>query len=426
MEGSSTLSIFTARIGLLTSKIKIEILIKRRILNSPDSNYILCVDDDPVMLKLISIYLDDIGLTSQCASNGQDALKILKKSRPNLVLTDLNMPIMDGLELIAKIKELYPNMPVLVISGEQDMSEAINALQSGAWDYIVKPFTKNTLEQSICNILEKFRLIDENIHYRFQLEKKNAQLKDSLNQLESDQIAGKSIQQLLLPESPTHFKEYTFSHKVTPSLYLSGDFVDYFKIDDNRIGFYIVDISGHGASSAFVTVLVRGFIEQLLAQYGKGSDDSILHPNKLFKKISEQILNAKLGKYLTMIYGILDSHQNTLLYSIGGHYPNPILWDGLTATFLKGNGFPLGVHKAAQFENICSELPKYFSLVIFSDGVFEILKGENLEQNEAKLLEFVTNTSSIDDMLISLGIQNKEGFPDDITLLMMNKNNTES
>lgn len=126
-----------------------------------------------------------------------------------------------------------------------------------------------------------------------------------------------------------------------------------------------------------------------------------------------------------MIYCMLDLHQNTLLHSIGGHYPSPLLWDGFTATFLKGSGLPLGVHKAAQFENIYSELPHSFSFVIFSDGIFEILKGENLEQNEAKLLEFVANSSSIDDMLISLGIQNKEGFPDDITLLMMNKNSTE-
>lgn len=422
MECFSTLLIYPARVALLTSNIRIKTLITRRNLNSPDNNYILCVDNDPVIRKLISVYLEDIGLASQCASNGQDALKILKKSRPNLVLTDLAMPIMDGLELIPKIKELYPNMPVLVISGEQDMSEAINALQSGAWGYIVKPFTKNALEKSICNIFERFRLIDENIHYRFQLEKKNTQLKDSLDELESDQIAGKSIQQLLLPPSPSLFEEYTFSHKVIPSLYLSGDFVDYFKIDDSRIGFYIIDISGHGASSAFVTVLVRGFIEELLAQYGKGSDDSILHPNKLLKKVSDQILNAKLGKYLTMIYCVLDLRQNTLLYSVGGHYPTPILWDGHSATFLKGSGFPLGVHKAAQFENICSELPKYFKLVIFSDGIFEILNGENLEQNEAKLLEFVTNTSNIDDLLISLGIQNKEGFPDDITLIMMKKN----
>lgn len=385
------------------------------------NNYILCVDDDPNILSLLSIYLEDIGLTTQSATNGQDALKILKKSRPNLVLTDLNMPIMNGLDLIPKINELYPNMPILVISGVEDMSETINALQSGAWDYIVKPFTQNALEHTICNVLERFRLIDENIHYRFQLEKKNTQLTESLNELESDQKAGKSIQQLLLPKSPSHFEEYIFSHKVIPSLYLSGDFVDYFKIDDNRVGFYIIDISGHGASSAFVTVLVRGFIEELLAQYGKGSDDSILHPNKLLKKISDQILNAKLGKYLTMLYCILDLRQNTLLYSIGGHYPNPILWDGHTAIFLKGRGFPLGVHKAAQFETICTELPQQFTLVIFSDGIFEILKGQDLEQNEAKLLELITNASNIDDILNSLGIQNKEGFPDDITLIMISK-----
>lgn len=377
---------------------------------------ILIVDDDADMCALISFYLEDAGFNTITAENGKEALEKFEKTKPNLVLTDLNMPVMNGLELINALQEISPETPVVVVSGERDMSDAINAMHFGAWDYIIKPFTKESLEHSVCSILERFRLITENKKYRLQLEKNNIQLTQNFQQLESDQKAGKAVQQLLLPKSPIFLDGYSFSHKVIPSLYLSGDFVDYFKINDEKLGFYIVDVSGHGASSAFVAVLLRGLMEQI-----KGMGEIILHPEKTLKLISDYTFNVKLGKYLTMIYCVLDIRENIMQYCIGGHYPSPILWDGRSSTFLKGKGFPVGVHLAAEFECIRCELPSHFSLFMFSDGILEIMKGKNLDENEAKLLEIASKSSCVDDFLNALQIHNKEGFPDDITLMMVNK-----
>lgn len=384
---------------------------------------ILSVDDDSAIRKRISTYLEDNGFIVFEAGNGKEALQQFTSSKPDLVLCDLIMPEMSGLELLEILKKESPETPVIVISATEVMGDVIEALRLGAWDFIVKPITNMAvLEHAVCRALERGRLVIENRNYRAQLEEKNIQLTQSLGQLKEDQNAGKSVQQKLLPKPIFELNEYIFSHIVIPSLYLSGDFVDYFTITENKIGFYIADVSGHGASSAFVTVLLKSLVEKMLSNYRTRQDEQILHPERVLKQVSDDILQAKLGKYLTMIYGVLDLKENQLIYSVGGHYPNPVIWNGQTAEFLKGTGFAVGIFKDAQFESHIFPLPEQFSIAMFSDGIFEILQGKTLQEKENILLKVINKSQlSISDVLSSLGIDHESGCPDDITLLLMNR-----
>jgi serine phosphatase RsbU (regulator of sigma subunit) len=278
------------------------------------------------------------------------------------------------------------------------------------------------LEHAVCRALESGRLVNENNRYRLELEAKNSQLAVSLEKLKEDQEAGKSVQQQLLPKENVVIKDYHFTHKVIPSLYLSGDFIDYFKINDNKIVFYIADVSGHGASSAFVTVLLKSFIEKIVLNHQMKYDDVILHPEQVLKLLSDHILKAKLGKYLTMIYGLIDLAQNKLFYSVGGHCPNPIIWDGKQSTFLPGSGFAVGIYKEAKYEQYSYILPSSFGMAMFSDGIFEIMKGKDMDEKEEKLLSLMSLPNlSVEKMLIELGVSPERGYPDDISLLMVRR-----
>ncbi len=383
---------------------------------------ILSVDDDLKLREKIATYLEDSGFVVYEANNGEEALETCRLKKPDLVLCDLEMPVMDGLELLEILRKEFPELPVIIVSGTDRIKSVIDALRIGACDFIAKPITNLTvLEHAVCKALERGRLVVENRNYRLELEEKNIQLTQSLGQLEEDQNAGKSVQQKLLPQPQFDFKNYTFSHKVIPSLYLSGDFVDYFQISQNKVGFYIADVSGHGASSAFVTVLVKSIVERILHIYQLGQDETILQPDRVLKKISDEILNAKLGKYLTMIYCILDLDENSIVYSVGGHYPNPIIWDGKTATYLQGSGFAVGIFKDAKFQTSTLKLPNEFVLAMFSDGIFEIMNGD-MKQKEEKLLSLVNHAKlEINDIFSPLGIKSEEGQPDDITLFLMNR-----
>ena len=267
------------------------------------SSRILSVDNDPGFRKSLSDYLEDSGFTIFEASSNKEALKLFREKKPDVILSSLQMEGEKGVDLLDNILQESPETPVIVMSETEKLDNLLEALRLGAWDYIIKPIKDlAVLEHTVCRALEKGRLSLENRRYRQALEEKNIELGRSLLQLRQDQQAGKSVQQQLLPKSNTRYGDYIFSQKVLPSLYLSGDFVDYFEISNNLIGFYIVDVSGHGASSAFITVLIKSLIEQLLVAYQIANQQTILHPNEVLKYISDIVLASKLGKYLTMVF----------------------------------------------------------------------------------------------------------------------------
>ena len=88
-----------------------------------------------------------------------------------------------------------------------------------------------------------------------------------MDMLKSDQIAGVEVQKSLMPNSPLVFGDYEISHSVNPSLYLSGDFVGYNFILDRFLLFYFVDVSGHGSSSAFVTIFLRFMVGRVIRRH---------------------------------------------------------------------------------------------------------------------------------------------------------------
>jgi sigma-B regulation protein RsbU (phosphoserine phosphatase) len=386
---------------------------------------ILSIDDEDILRESIVAYLEDSGFTVYEANNGRVGLEVFRDKKPDLVLSDLQMPVMGGLEVLREIHKDFPETPVIVISGAGSMSDAIEALRLGAWDYLVKPIKDMAvLEHAVCKCLERARLMSENKAYRLELESRNEALQKSLAELKEDQQAGRSVQFKLLPEE--HFKigDYTVSFKINPSLYLSGDFVDYFQISPKLFAFYIADVSGHGAASAFVTVLLKNSVLKLNNEFQFSQNDTILYPAQVLKKISDEIYNAKLGKYLTMVYAVLDTEKNTLTYSIGGHFPIPVLASGSKSHFLEGGGFAVGIFDRAEFSDQTISLPEKFTLAMFSDGVLEILPGLDIKENESLLLKMIADPAvSCDSLMLSLGLNQErpEGLPDDIGFLLLQK-----
>jgi sigma-B regulation protein RsbU (phosphoserine phosphatase) len=384
---------------------------------------ILSADAEVQFRKSIVDYLEDSGFTMYEASGGEEALALFRDKKPDLVLSSLAMTDMNGLTLLESIKRESPETPVVIVAESHATDDLIEALRLGAQDYVLKPVVNMTvLEHAVCRALEGGRLVTENKKYRQELEAKNIQLAHSLKQLKEDQEAGKSVQQQLLPKEEMVFSDYRFTHRVIPSLYLSGDFIDYFEISDDKIVFYIADVSGHGASSAFVTVLLKSFIEKMVLNFEMGYDEFILHPEKVLKLLSDEILKAKLGKYLTMVYGVIDLTRNKLAYSIGGHCPNPLIWDGHKSSFLPGRGFAVGIFKGAEYEQYQYPLKESFGLAMFSDGIFEIMKGKDLAEKEKELLSLMEKPNiTVQQMLTELGVSPDTSYPDDISLVMVRK-----
>lgn len=394
-----------------------------RNMQSPSAT-LLIIDDDDVVRASLAAYLDDSGFRVLQAPSGPKGLELFDSERPDLVICDLRMPQMDGLELIRLISERQNDLPVIVVSGAGVMNDAVEALRLGAADYLIKPLEDLAmLEHSVRRALDRSRLRLENRRYREQLETANRDLQASLHLLQEDQDAGRQVQMNMLPVTPWTTDDFHFAHQIIPSLYLSGDFVDYFRVDEHRIGFYLADVSGHGASSAFVTVLLKFMTTRLLYESRRGGTLREFKPSEVLDHINRGLINCKLGKHVTMLGGVIDQERNVLHYSIGGHLPMPVLYDGESARYLDGRGLPVGLFVDATYDDFEMVLPERFSLTLLSDGILDLLPGDTLKDKESALPELVAGAGgTLDGLRGAFGLAALHDMPDDIALLVLSRN----
>jgi serine phosphatase RsbU (regulator of sigma subunit) len=385
---------------------------------------LLIIDDDDVVRASLAAYLEDSGFNVLQANNGAQGLQVFEQKQPDLVICDLRMPQVGGLELIRQVTERAPQLPVIVLSGAGVMNDAVEALRLGAADYLIKPLEDlAVLEHSVRRALDRSRLLLENQRYREKLEIANRELEASLHLLQEDQNAGRQVQMNMLPESPWTTDGFKFEHQIIPSLYLSGDFVDCFRVDERRVAFYLADVSGHGASSAFVTVLLKFMTTRLMFESKRGGTLPEFKPSEVLGHINRGLINCKLGKHVTMVGGVIDEHTGLLTYSIGGHLPLPVLYTPEKVGYLEGRGLPVGLFNEATYTDHVLELPEQFSLTLFSDGILDLLPGETLKDKEAALPQIVKAAGGgLDGLRQKFGLATLGEMPDDIALLVLSRN----
>ena len=260
--------------------------------------------------------------------------------------------------------------------------------------------------------------------YRTELEQSNQDLQESLRLLKQDQLAGLEVQKNLMPESPLQFGDYEISHSITPSLYLSGDFVGYNFVLGRYLLFYFADVSGHGASSAFVTVLLRFMIGRVIRRHQLEKDYVALAqaPEGLVEHINNQLLATGLGKHLTIVAGSLDTETRQLRYVIGAQQPAPILIAEGQARFLPGKGKPAGIFEDATWVVEDVTLPERFALVLLSDGVFDLIPDKEIADKEQTLLKYLASSSvTIDKLKEVLFVDDIEDPQDDISVLLLTR-----
>jgi sigma-B regulation protein RsbU (phosphoserine phosphatase) len=209
-------------------------------------------------------------------------------------------------------------------------------------------------------------------------------------------------------------------YQLIPTLYISGDFVDYFKISEDKVFFYLADVAGHGASSAFVTILLKTLITKMRRDLRRERDDALSTLPTFLKRLNREILDLNLGKHLTMLVGIVDKKKNELNYSIAGHLPLPILTTSSGTHYLTGRGMPIGLFAEAMYSQISIPLTKPFLLTLFSDGVLEILPYKTLAEKEQYLLDTINHpTLTLGDIIDKIQLGKIKKAPDDIAVMTL-------
>lgn len=382
---------------------------------------LLIIDDDVLVRRSIAVYLNDSGFDVYEKGDANQLCDTLTQYGPDLVITDLRMPGADGLQVLKQIKQHQPDLPVIIISGAGSVSDVVQVLRLGASDYLVKPVLDiEVLVHSINKALEHQNLLLENQRYREQLEVANQELRESLRVLERDQLAGKQVQKRLMPSRLITQDNYEVAHYIAPSLFLSGDFVDYAHIKKRYLAFYLADVSGHGSSSAFVTIWLKHLVSRMVREEGLFGDEESFASgaNHLLQTVNREIKETRLNHHLTFFVGVIDTHTQLMNYAVAGHLPMPILKTPDTCRYLEGNGKPVGIFKDVTWQMYQLQLPEQYTLSCFSDGVLEILPSDTIQEKEALLLQKVAeSTGSLESICNTLHVKDDGETPDDIAIL---------
>ena len=342
----------------------------------------------------------------------------LQGPKPDLVFFYQGASVVSGFDLLARLEEHHFDIPVVFYARAPDVPTVVGAFKNGVSDFI----TRSTLDRShlLACFSKEIEKKKDFQHKQKSLLIENRLLRSRFEALSADQEAGHLAQLKLFPPTPFRFHQYQFSHRIIPSLLLSGDFIDYFKISEDECGFYLADVSGHGASSAFVTVLLKCLMNDIRKSENQSIGLGVRSPGAVFQHINRELIQMSLNKHVAMFYGVINCRNNTLVYSLAAHYPLPILDDGKKARFIGGASLPLGVDAKLGVEEYTEPLPEKFSLVMFTDGIMNVLPQDNLLDKEQELLKMVDmGCSALPAISQKLGLDDFKSGSDDIGILVI-------
>ncbi len=347
-------------------------------MNTEGSARILVVDDEPRNVKILQIQLQARGYAVLTAGDGAEALEIVKNQVPDLILLDINMPRVDGYEMLAKVRadKTTEFIPIIMITALRDTEEnRIKAVEAGADDFIEKPF--NSFE-----VLARIKSLLRIKHYHDTLEQHNARLEMEL------QMA-RSVQEIIIPQNGSQdLAGFHTASYCSPATAVGGDFFDLWEIGKNRIGVLISDVMGHGASAALVTV----FIKTVLTEHREHIEDDPAQLLQVLNTRFNDIISSRLFMFATAFCGIFDLTKKQLVCANAGH-PFPFLQSGsqsnceLITEKHDGNG--LGIQKESVYENCYYPFDTTSRAFLYTDGVYEVKNPQGEEFTVERLQNLV-------------------------------------
>ena len=339
--------------------------------NTLDLPSVLIVDDNVKNLQILGGFLQNEELTVEFAIDGMSALNWLNKKEFDLILLDIMMPGMDGYELCSLIKKnpATSETPIIFITVKKDSESVIKGFESGAVDYITRPFIKSELLIRVKTQLNIRKANEQINHYLKEIEERNKNISDSIEYASYIQNAVISTSEDNLKYLPEHFILFL------PKDILSGDF--YWLCEaDNKLIIAVMDCTGHGVPGALMSILGITLLNEIILREKVSEPERILERlrSKLILSLGQNrvVINVKDG-----IEGSIISYNKTtgiLKYS-GSH--NPVLYVHDHNLYkIKGDRIPIGFYeKEAKFSSQAINIVKGDLIYLFSDGYHDQFGG---------------------------------------------------
>ncbi|MDQ8161371.1 MAG: SpoIIE family protein phosphatase [Gemmatimonadota bacterium] len=375
---------------------------------------ILVVDDTPSNIQSLAATLKPAGYQVLVATNGQQALDVMAKVRPDLILLDIMMPVMDGFEACAAIKANaeWRDIPIIFLTAKTETADLVKGFELGAVDYVNKPFNAHELMARVHTHLTVDRL-------RTSVSEKNAALEKAQAQMSAELDLARAMQVAILPSRFPVAPGCDGSARMLPATTMGGDFYDFIELPGGRIGLVMADVSGKGVPAAFFMAVARTNLNALAAT-ASGPADCLQRTNDVL------LTQNPMDLFVTVFYAVFDPATGSIAYANGGHNP-PLIRraNGTVEMLTAAAGLVLGMFPAT-YEQDTAQLAPGDTLVLYTDGVTEAFNVDVQMYEEARLVERVradggggakTLVASIFDSVI--GFSGAAPQSDDITVAVL-------
>jgi len=441
---------------------------------------ILIVEDSPTQsLKLRHVLERHDYHVLAVARDGREALAALAARRPTLVITDINMPGMDGYELCRRIKDdpKLHDLPVILLTSLADPRDILRGLECGADNFIVKPYDEEFLLSRIQYVLanlelrrqaggkqateiyfagHKYQLTTERIHSidlllstyetavhknlelsraKEQLEQQAVELREKNAEMEADLDMARELQTAFLPRHYPVFPATAspersalhFCHRYFTSTELGGDFFDILTLSDTLAGVLICDVMGHGVRAALVTAIVRGLVEELRSD----AADPGRFVTEMNRSLCSILHQTTTPLFATAFYVVVDAARGTMRWANAGH-PAPFHVRRTAGTVERLQrigekpGPALGLLNTATYTTSDGLLAAGDLIMLFTDGLYEIDGPGDTLYEMSQLTAAITSLRALptpqlfDDLIAELRRFSVTGeFGDDMCLVGM-------
>jgi phosphoserine phosphatase RsbU/P len=372
------------------------------------SESILLVDDNPTNLQMLFQLLEkSVGCKLLVAKNGEAALTIARKTKPDLILLDIMMPGIDGFEVCRRLKAdpAASPIPVIFLSALDETADKVRGLQLGAVDYVSKPFQAEEVIARVNTHLTIHRLSRE--------------VQEQRDQLEHELTVVSELQRELLPKQLPAIAGLKLAEHYETSRYAGGDYYDVVELPDGCCGLLVADSEGHSAPAAVMMAMTCALF--------RSCPDLHEHPDKVLDFINTNLCKVNKESFVTAIYAVYDSKRLSLRIARAGH-PLPVLFrpaEGKAREVPCDGVFPMGVAPYEQVPVTDIRLEAGDRVLLYTDGVSERFNTEKKPYGEERLCRQMEQAGADGPADVIAGIrQDLEAFsggrpPDDDQTLVM-------
>ena len=394
---------------------------------------VLVVDDSRLQRRILVASLKKWGFEVVEAESGEQAMEMCQQELPDLILSDWMMPGMTGIEFCRAFREFSGDgySYFILLTSKSEKNEVAEGLDAGADDFLTKPVSSDELRARISagerilrmqrELFEKNRIVSETLD----------ELQSVYDAIDKDLMQARKIQESLVPELCKDFGSSSVSLLLKPCGHIGGDLVGMFSPGVNRLGFYSIDVSGHGITSAMMTARLGGYLSSTYFDQNVGMEKKFnrfyaLRPPEEMASLLNARLIADTGieEYFTMAYCIADLRTGLVKMVQAGH-PHPLLLrrDG-SMEFIGQGGVPVGLVPDIGYSQEEFQMELGDRLLLYSDGFTEVHLKDGSMLDSDGLIDLVkkckpgqTGQELLDDLYWNLTqmMGKNSGLEDDIS-----------